>query len=37
MSVQERVKICLVLEKMRNNEEYAKKVGIEDNTRKGKK
>lgn len=37
MSVQERIRICIILEKARNNQEYAKKVGIEDKSKKGGK
>lgn len=37
MNVKERIRICLVLEKARNNQEYAKKVGIEDKTKEQKK
>ena len=37
MEPRERVKICLILEKARENKDYAQKVGIEDRTKKGGK
>ena len=37
MDPRERVQLCLILEKARENKDYAKKVGIEDRTKKGGK
>lgn len=37
MDTRERVRICLILEKVRANKEYANKSGIEDKSKKGGK